>query len=49
MFARLEPLLAEAGGSQAQLEIFYAVGDELEASAPVPSQRGFMRRHPRAA
>jgi len=49
MFARLEPLLAEAGGSQAQLEIFYAVGNELEASAPGRSQRGFMQRHSRAA
>lgn len=50
MFARLEPLLAEAGGSRAQLEIFYGVGEELGSMAPPRSQRGLPKRPaPRAA
>jgi hypothetical protein len=34
-YARLEPVLPEAGGSRAQLDIFYRVGKELAGSATV--------------
>jgi hypothetical protein len=49
LFARLEPLLADAGGSRAQLEIFYDIGDELAGRAPGRSRHGLVRQHARAA
>ncbi len=45
LFARLEPLLAEAGGSRAQLEIFYGVGTELVHGAPRGERHGPPQRH----
>jgi len=45
MFARIAPLLSEAGGSRAQLEIFYRVGDQLPRSLAAPKRRGLKRSH----
>lgn len=50
MFTRLEPLLAEAGGSRAQLDIFYRVEDQLPTGMPDPEPPALMQsRPPRAA